>query len=728
MRSIIFVLLSVVSLVVLYLGLRERPAELAMPTDHIHSQAQGQTTGQAETAAATVQFDNASPGYQVYRSRGCATCHGADALGSRMGPSLADARLHYDRASLTRYLKDPEKAIADDPRLLEMQSQYPRIQMPAAATCRRTNSRPCWPSSSSPRCAERPSRLEFGLRSLLIGPHRSVSRNDCANSGRRAAASAGARYTIPIVGHPGPHPPVRTPRSSGRLRMPTRAWQTGFFPARVYPVLTLVALFVVVMFWRSGDAVTASGTANRPAVTRDLTGIQASRSLRVLMTNSSSSYYVLRGEEYGFEYELANQVARELDLHLRVVLPDDVLTPLEMLQSGLVDVIAMPVLSEDRIGSASALTVPYHSVQQRLAIHRDQAENVAGLRDMHGLQIAARRYSSGERELSRLRRLGVDLVAVLYGPEIPQEQLLDLVADGTYPAAIALDVEVEAAQRFREELYASVALGPRKDVHWAVRENSPELLAALNEALLHHVHRNEDGRLVRSEFYNVVRARYFENTPRAGRHLADPFLLSRTGRISPYDRLFRKAGSENGFDWRLLAALSFQESRFDPHAESWAGAYGLMQLKPRTAGVSAEELNDPKLNVKLGSSHLRMLYERYEGVPEKDRMRFALAAYNCGQGHLDDARKLSALLGRDPDVWEGSVRESLLLLRQPKYHRMVRYGYVRGNETVGYVRQIEQRFALLKQMVATARPVRMAASGPDTVLDDDMVLTAPSMD
>ena len=166
-----------------------------------------------------------------------------------------------------------------------------------------------------------------------------------------------------------------------------------------------------------------------------------------------------------------------------------------------------------------------------------------------------------------------------------------------------------------------MALGPRKDVHWAVRENSPELLAALNEALLGHVRRNEDGRLVRSEFYNVVRARYFENTPRAGRHLADPFLLTRTGRISPYDRLFRKAGNDTGFDWRLLAALSFQESRFDPRAESWAGAYGLMQLKPRTAGVSADELHDPKLNVKLGAAHLRMLYERYSDVPEADRMR-----------------------------------------------------------------------------------------------------------
>jgi mono/diheme cytochrome c family protein len=134
MRSIIFVLLALASLVVLYLGLRDRPAPITMPDDHIHGPARNGTGGQSGSAAATetVGFDNGSPGYEVYRSRGCATCHGADALGSRMGPSLAEARRYYDRDSLTEYLKDPEKAIANDGRLLEMQSQYPRIQMPAA--------------------------------------------------------------------------------------------------------------------------------------------------------------------------------------------------------------------------------------------------------------------------------------------------------------------------------------------------------------------------------------------------------------------------------------------------------------------------------------------------------------------------------------------------------------------------------------------------------------------
>jgi membrane-bound lytic murein transglycosylase F len=252
-----------------------------------------------------------------------------------------------------------------------------------------------------------------------------------------------------------------------------------------------------------------------------------------------------------------------------------------------------------------------------------------------------------------------------------------------------------------------------------VRSTSPQLLAALNSVLTRHVRRDEDGHLMASKFYNVVRARYFENASRFDRHLAHPFRFGRTGRVSPYDDLFRQAARDTGLDWRLLAALSFQESRFDPTAVSWAGAHGLMQLLPSTAGVSARALHDPDVNVPLGARHLRMLYDLYEDVPEPERLRFALAAYNCGQGHLDDARRLSSLLGKDPDVWEGSVRESLLLLRQPNFHRMVRYGYVRGNETVAYVREVERRYELLMAVSNRSSTARLVSAVEGASNDSD---------
>lgn len=131
MRSLPFVLLTLASLWVLYLGVRTRPTTPAPAPQHVHAgQAPARTTA-AAPAQPAVRFDNNAPGYAVYRSRGCQTCHGADGLGSRMGPSLATVRDDYDRARLTAYLHDPASVLDEDPRLQRLQAKYPRVSMPS---------------------------------------------------------------------------------------------------------------------------------------------------------------------------------------------------------------------------------------------------------------------------------------------------------------------------------------------------------------------------------------------------------------------------------------------------------------------------------------------------------------------------------------------------------------------------------------------------------------------
>jgi membrane-bound lytic murein transglycosylase F len=252
--------------------------------------------------------------------------------------------------------------------------------------------------------------------------------------------------------------------------------------------------------------------------------------------------------------------------------------------------------------------------------------------------------------------------------------------------------------RFRPELTEAFALDAPSAVHWAVRSNAPELLASVDRVLAQHFRSREDGTRAGSEFYNVVHARYFADETQMRHHEEHPFRFARTGRLSPYDDLFKAVADSVDLDWRLLAALAFQESRFDPHVESHAGAVGVMQILPRTAGSTADSLRNPEFNVEFGARHLRSLYDAYRFVPGRDRLRFALAAYNCGQGHLDDARILAVQRNKNPNAWSGSVRESLLLLRRPQYHRQVRYGYVRGHETVAYVRDILTRYDLLRQL------------------------------
>jgi membrane-bound lytic murein transglycosylase F len=176
----------------------------------------------------------------------------------------------------------------------------------------------------------------------------------------------------------------------------------------------------------------------------------------------------------------------------------------------------------------------------------------------------------------------------------------------------------------------------------------------------------------------------------------------------------QKAAEDHHLDWRLLASVCFQESHFDPNRTSWAGAVGLMQVMPSAHGVAADSLKIPEVNLEIGAEFLRKLYDVYGYLPDKQRMKFTLAAYNAGMGHVDDARILSVMREKNPNQWDGSVEESLLLLRKPEYHREVRYGYVRGTETVAYVRQVLRRYQLFKDLtrreVARRTPTSPQAS------------------
>lgn len=450
-----------------------------------------------------------------------------------------------------------------------------------------------------------------------------------------------------------------------------------------------------------GGSFTLSGSrvqVTEPAVEFDLDTLRESGTLRVLLQNSASSYYVMRGEEWGFEYELAREVARTLGLQLRVVLPDSMAGPLDLLNLGQVDLVAMAMRPEEAPEANVSYTAPYHTVQQTLVVNAAHADSVREPSDLAGKMVAVRHFSSAERALFALREQGHAVGIVMHPPDMSIEEILDLVADGTYPAAVADDSDVEATVRFRNELVEAFTLDDPRPVHWAVRSNAPLLLAAVDSVLAGLLRIREDGSRAGSEFYNVVHSRYFADESQLKRHGERSFHFARSGRLSPYDDLFRAAAQEVDLDWRLLAAVAFQESRFDPMAESAAGAIGLMQVLPRTAGISADSLRVPEINIAFGARHLRSLYDAYRFVSERERLRFALAAYNCGQGHLDDARILSVLRNRNPNAWDGSVRDSLLLLRRPDYYQQVRYGYVRGHETVAYVRDVLTRYELLQQL------------------------------
>ena len=166
------------------------------------------------------------------------------------------------------------------------------------------------------------------------------------------------------------------------------------------------------------------------------------------------------------------------------------------------------------------------------------------------------------------------------------------------------------------------------------------------------------------------------------------------GKISPYDKLVRKYSDRYGFDWRLVTAQMYQESKFNPKAKSQVGARGLMQLMPRTAkAMGVINTSDPAHSIKGGVKYLDWLRDRFDtSLPISERLWFSLAAYNAGAGHVQDARRLASQMGYDANRWFEHTENAMLLLSKKKYAKKARYGFVNGTEPVNYVRDIRQRF------------------------------------
>jgi membrane-bound lytic murein transglycosylase F len=222
---------------------------------------------------------------------------------------------------------------------------------------------------------------------------------------------------------------------------------------------------------------------------------------------------------------------------------------------------------------------------------------------------------------------------------------------------------------------------------WAVGEKSKDLAKMLDDWYSLDVQKAVKGQVKEQ----------MENRGRVTRKVYSPFLSRSTGKISEYDDLFKRAASTAGCDWTLVAAMCYQESCFDPQAQSWAGAKGLMQLMPATAasvGLSEEKIFDPAENVEASGRVIKGLFSSLSDIKSPDeRVKFMLASYNGGIGHIRDAMALARKEGRDTQVWS-EVAPYVLRLSDPAYYRdpVVKYGYMIGQETYNYVNEVCERY------------------------------------
>jgi membrane-bound lytic murein transglycosylase F len=441
--------------------------------------------------------------------------------------------------------------------------------------------------------------------------------------------------------------------------------------------------------------------AVEPICTGDLDQIRERGVLRVLTRNNPVTYFLHRGRAFGFEHELVEMMAEALDVRLQMVVPPSREALVPWLLEGKGDLIAASMTITPDRQQKVAFSTPYLYVDE-VVVGPAGAAPPESLDALSGEEIHVRRSSSGWETLGWLeeaRSLDVERVAA---PEAREtELLLADVAKGRRPLTIADTHILQVERAYGLDLTAGVALPTRdgvtlpkpppradedrgsKALAFALRPANERLKAWVDD----FVRKRYRGRK-----YNIFRQRYFENRRRIRR--MKTARVDRTGRISPYDDIFKKYGRRYGLDWRLLAAQAYVESGFDPEAKSWVGAEGLFQVMPRTGrSLGFTDLESPEQGTHAGVKYLARLLRRFDPeLPFRERVWFALAAYNVGLGHVYDARRLAREKGWDPETWFGHVEQAMLLLSRREYARRARHGYARGREPVAYVAHIRDRY------------------------------------
>lgn len=429
----------------------------------------------------------------------------------------------------------------------------------------------------------------------------------------------------------------------------------------------------------------------------DLDKIKERGYLVALMDNSSTGLFVYKGKTMGYEYELLSLFCKEQNIELRINITQNLKEAFNKLNTGEGDILAYNLTVTKERKKQISFT-HYHNLQKQvliqrkpdnwreLKLHKIEAQLIRNPVDLIGEEIVVRPYSSYYDRLVNLSdEIGGDIKIVPGATNIETEQLIRMVAEGDIDYTVAEEDIALVNSTYHPNLDIKTAISFPTQIAWGVRKNANRLQEALNSWIV---------RMRKTTDYYVIYDKYFRSSKSALRRSRSRYstINGETGDISPYDSLIKKSAQQLEWDWYLLAAQIFRESKFNPKAQSWAGAIGLMQVMPRTGKeYGASNLYNAKQNLRAGTEHLLWLQDQWEDevLDPSERIKFVLASYNVGLGHLQDAVRLTEKFGGDVTKWE-DVSDYLLKKSYRKYFNdpVVQFGYCRGSEPVEYVKKV----------------------------------------
>ena len=401
--------------------------------------------------------------------------------------------------------------------------------------------------------------------------------------------------------------------------------------------------------------------------------------LRVSTINSPLTYYTINDSPAGMDYELAKRFADYLGVKLDVTVRPNLSDLFEDLEDDKADILAAGLIYNNERLARFRTGPTYYSVSQQL-VYRIGAPRPKNLGDLKGRLIVA----SGSAYLSTLRGSKEsqfpDLDWAISTDQTPQT-LLQAVADGKIDYTVGDSVTIGLMQRIHPQLAVAFDITDEEPVTWYMQREKDD---SLNAAMLDFYNQmGEEGAMARLDEKYLGHVGTFDYVD------TRTFLRAIDGILPGIQPLFEKHAKS--IDWRLLAAISYQESHWNPQATSPTGVRGMMMLTRITAdSLNVTDRTDPEQSIRGGSEYLSRMMEKVPpGIPEDERIWFALAAYNMGYAHMLDARRLTEKQQGNPDSW-ADVKLRLPMLSQKRYYSQTAYGYARGHEAYAYVENIRK--------------------------------------
>ena len=458
-----------------------------------------------------------------------------------------------------------------------------------------------------------------------------------------------------------------------------------------HSLLNSTLAFAVVLFVVSCNGKKRNEQSDSDLVTKklnDLQQIKDSGVLKAAVDYNSTDYFVYRGKPMGFKYELLKELTEKLGVKLEISVGNNITETFSGLINGQFDLVAKSLTVTKERHKRVDFTVPILQTRQVL-VQRIKQNSVADSSYIEStLQLAGKKIyvQKNATYFKRLQNLSEEIGNDIYIVEdtlFEVEQLVARVAKGKINYTVCDENIAKLNKTYYPNLDVSLAISFKQNIAWAVRKESPKWKSYLDNWILE---------FKKTKKYKYLYHKYFESSRIAAR-MNDELHSIKGGKISKYDKIVKKISSEYNWDWRLISSIIYNESRFNADAGSWAGAFGLMQIMPNTAKkFGIEDYHDPEQNIRGGVLFLNWLNKRFvNSIPDSTvRVKFVLASYNIGLGHVMDAQRLAEKYGKNKFVWDDNVDFFLLNKSLAKYYKdpVVRFGYCRGEEADNYVSRV----------------------------------------